>query len=572
MARTKNRALAVEQQSQTSSIVKISRLGGYVRLSEASSNTDSESIINQKILIQKYINENQDLMLQSFYEDDGYTGTNFNRHGFERMLEGVKKGEIDGIIVKDLSRFGREQLEVGDYIEKVFPSLGVRFISILDHYDSIKPGADREKLILSLKSLVHDIYPRDISKKIFHTYRITQDNGEARRGNSVPYGYIVREGEKSYTVEEEAARIVCQIMNWMIGGSSRADIAKKLIERNILTPQQHRMTGKIYGDQCIEANVWADHSLKAMLSNREYTGQRISHKTETCLYKGISSHILPESEYITKEHSHPPIVSGEVFDQLQEIVADRKNKYTQVPKADIELWQSFTENIFSGLILCGDCHRAMLRKNRYIKINEQMCCEKFFVCRLHDRMSQLCDTKRIKESELCEIVVKAVQSRICQIESLSDKLKSFCHDGCQRAIKGADNERKIIQKTLKQLEKKRLEQYIDYTENHLLQEEFQQSREEYQKQFKFYSKRLKELEKRKKDIIRLEQTQYKLIKEFLAFDGEIFQSEKEEYLRLTSVMIRIFISKIYIYHDKRVELIFQYDDEITGALESGVVS
>ena len=176
MARTKDRYLKVLRHPyEPVVLLRKYRAAGYLRLSEDSERKQSDSIENQRYMINQYAKEHEDIEIVMFFEDDGFTGTNFHRSGFEQMMDAVRNGEIDCIIVKDVSRFGREHIQVGDYIDKVFPFLGVRFISIMDYYDSINPDCDRERMILSIKSLVHEMYPRDISRKVHSTFRAKRD-------------------------------------------------------------------------------------------------------------------------------------------------------------------------------------------------------------------------------------------------------------------------------------------------------------------------------------------------------------------------------------------------------------
>lgn len=240
MARTKDRYLKVLRHPyEPVVLLRKYRAAGYLRLSEDSERKQSDSIENQRYMINQYAKEHEDIEIVMFFEDDGFTGTNFHRSGFEQMMDAVRNGEIDCIIVKDVSRFGREHIQVGDYIDKVFPFLGVRFISIMDYYDSINPDCDRERMILSIKSLVHEMYPRDISRKVHSTFRAKRERGEVRRSNGIPYGFYMEAGDTSYRIDYKTYRIYKKIVGWYVAGCALKDIVRLLFKRGILTPSQY---------------------------------------------------------------------------------------------------------------------------------------------------------------------------------------------------------------------------------------------------------------------------------------------------------------------------------------------
>ena len=196
---------------QNISVEKIDKAGNYLRLSTDSDYTGSDSLENQRKLAKEFANNISDVVIIKEYVDDGKTGTNFERPAFARMIEDLKQGIINCVIVKDLSRFGREYIEAGNYIEKVFPFLGVRFISIVDRYDSKDSGSDRELLLLSLKNLMHEMYAKDISKKIGSTFQMKWEKKKFYRATKVPYGYQMDDKNENYCIDEAAASIVREI-------------------------------------------------------------------------------------------------------------------------------------------------------------------------------------------------------------------------------------------------------------------------------------------------------------------------------------------------------------------------
>ena len=219
----------------------------YTRLSkEDGDKEESDSINNQKALIQHYTESHPELCLVRHYSDDGYTGVNFNRPGFQNMLEGIKEGQINCIIVKDLSRFGRNYIEVGRYIERIFPTLGIRFIAINDNYDSLYNNSSSDQLLLPFKNLINDAYSRDISVKVRSNLDVKRRQGDFV-SPSVPYGYKRLETDKNkLAIDEPAANIVRLIFAKRIEGQSNQQIAALLNQMKVPTPIRYKQkSGKI---------------------------------------------------------------------------------------------------------------------------------------------------------------------------------------------------------------------------------------------------------------------------------------------------------------------------------------
>lgn len=554
MARTKNRALADGKKSGDA-MAKLYKLGAYVRLSKASDYSNSESIENQKIILKQYIDEHDDLELYSFYEDDGATGTNFNRFGFDKMIDDVRRGIINGVIVKDSTRFGREHLIVGEYIEKIFPFLGIRFISVLDHYDSMESGCDHKKIGLTMKNIVSEIYSKDISKKIYSSYRVTQKSGEAKGGNTVPYGYIVKKGEKEYSVDYRAAKIVRKIAGWLIGGNSIRTVIKKLYKKNILTPTQHRRTGKIYGDDKTEALLWGKTTICKMIRNLEYTGTRVVHKTECFLTEGIEPHELPKEDYILIAGKNPVIIRTEIFERLQKIMDERKaaNKH----KGNIKSQGAIEENIFKGLIYCGECNSSMIRLNNKNKY-------RYFVCSLHNRATSLCQRESIKELELRRVIIKAIQVRIQLIYDVDTKLEHMYHNMfCGNYFK---KKQEVLLRKAQQLEIIRRNHYFDFVEKRISKEQLAAEREHYQLKKTYIQSSLEELAEKKTYLKKLEQYQYMIMSRFLVYEKEVFDIQHADYSQLSEDMVAVFVCKILVFSNKRIEIIFKFEDELQELL------
>lgn len=291
------------------------------------------------------------------------TGTNFERPGFIAMLEEVKKGKINCIIVKDLSRFGRNYMETGNYLENIFPYLGVRFISINDNYDSIDTSAN-EALGLSLKNVYHHIYAKDISRKICTSFDVKKKNG-LFLAKYAPYGY--KKSKKNHyklEIDEETAPIVRKIFKFRMDGLGVVAIARKLNESGVLS-QYRRLyeTGHIKGTNSEATALWSGSSVLGILENPNYYGCIVERKSDAAYYKGGKKKILPKDEWNYIENTHEPLVDKATFEAVQNIIAESKQTVSKERQHHSN--RKRTENILRGLVVCGSCKWRMTRDGGY---------------------------------------------------------------------------------------------------------------------------------------------------------------------------------------------------------------
>ena len=560
MARTKDRYLKVlRHPNEPVVLLRKYRAAGYLRLSEDSERKQSDSIENQRYMINQYAKEHEDIEIVMFFEDDGFTGTNFHRSGFEQMMDAVRNGEIDCIIVKDVSRFGREHIQVGDYIDKVFPFLGVRFISIMDYYDSINPDCDRERMILSIKSLVHEMYPRDISRKVHSTFRAKRERGEVRRSNGIPYGFYMEAGDTSYRIDYKTYRIYKKIVGWYVAGCALKDIVRLLFKRGILTPSQYRKTGLVYQNDTVKANIWVESAIWWMLRNPVYEGTLELHKTEQILYENIAQRSLPREEYLVFENAHPKILSHERFVWLQEIIAQRE---TKSEKEDLPLWQSMEEKVFSGILFCGDCMGRMKRRSQRKMVDGKRYRIYGYVCAQNERMNKICSYRWIWESDLCEIVVVSLRTRLLQMDGLDQQIQKFHRETYHRVIEGMEKELHLVRHRQQKLESERIDQYTAYLERRADITTFELFRAGYAEKRARLDKQEADLIEQMESLKKLEQVQVRMVREFLCFKKQILSSRKKAYQLLTTELIHTFVKQIFVYQDKRVEIILKFEDEM----------
>ncbi|MCD8335879.1 MAG: recombinase family protein, partial [Lachnospiraceae bacterium] len=291
--------------------IRYFRAAIYLRLSKEDEDValgnkhESNSITNQKELILDYLKTKQDINVVSVRIDDGYSGVNFERPEFQRMMEDVKKGVVDCIVVKDLSRFGRNYIEAGRYIEKIFPALGIRFISVTDNYDShIDQGS--QDIMIAFKNLINDSYLRDLSTKIRSHLTVKEKNGEFI-GNFAVYGYLKdTETANHLIVDPFASEIVKDIFRMKLDGMSSRAIADKLNEAHVLSPMEYKRSIGINYETSFKAGkqaMWSPNAVARILTNRVYTGVLEQGKRTRPNYKIKNTEKVDANEWIRVEHT-----------------------------------------------------------------------------------------------------------------------------------------------------------------------------------------------------------------------------------------------------------------------------
>ena len=338
-------------------------VGGYVRLSvmETRDRKDSQALSNQMELLRGFVAQKPDLKLCGLYADNGETGTNFDRSEFQRMMADIRAGRINCVVVKDLSRFGRNAMEAGDYLERVFPFLGVRFISIGDGFDSSEPNA-AYTLTVMLRNLLNEVYSMDISRKSGSVLRQKQQRGEFI-GAFASYGYLRDPGDvHKIIVDPETAPIVREIFRRAAEGEGVRSILRWLNTEGIPSPRTYRYQKGICLDKRFadgKPKPWGQMTVKNMLQSSVYLGHMVQGRRRSEFYAGIPDHHLPPSEWTVVENTHEPIIDQATFDRVQAHIKAAKEQYhANVGKYD-QLGSE--DNIFQGLVYCADCGRPMVR-------------------------------------------------------------------------------------------------------------------------------------------------------------------------------------------------------------------
>ena len=328
------------------------KVAAYVRLSSEDDNDKSNSITNQIEIIDKYVENKNDIVLVDYYIDNGCSGTDFNRKGFARMMSDIKDKKVNTIIVKDLSRFGRNHIESDNYIENILPGYNVRFISIIDDVDSFKNPKSVSSIAVPLKNLMNDQYARDISEKVRSTLKIKQLNGEFI-GVTAPYGYLKNPKDKhKFIIDKEASYIVKKIFNMILLGKSRKEIAEHLNNKNVLTPSLYKLSKEnTNNEELIRSKKWNTEIVNRILRSETYTGTLIQNIKTKPNYRIDKLIDVNKDEWIITENHHEPIISKDKFDEVQQIL----NRKTKVNKND-------DIDLFSGYLKCSHCGSGLIIK------------------------------------------------------------------------------------------------------------------------------------------------------------------------------------------------------------------
>lgn len=370
---------------------------GNVADREGSLKSESNSIGNQRELIRAFIHEQQDIELYDIYVDDGFSGSNFDRPEFKRMISDIEAGKVNCVIVKDLSRFGRDYIESGRYIQKIFPALSVRFIALTDHYDSFQADAGESGIVLPVKNFINDSYCRDISTKVKSQFEVKRKNGECIAPFAL-YGYQKAQNNKNrLVVDEYAAEIVKKIFTWKLEGAAVSAIADKLNELGILSPKEYKKSiGANYkgGFSGAVRSMWSSATVKRILTNEMYLGHMVQGKTEKINYKLKKSVERSKEEWIKVENTHEAIIQKDNFQIVQNLL---KTDSRVSPASE-------KTSLFTGILFCGDCGEQMIRRvNRY-KSTQRV----YYICSTKNR-GEGCSRHSIEEEQLKGIMLELVR-------------------------------------------------------------------------------------------------------------------------------------------------------------------
>ena len=493
MARKSRRYIADTGDTSVVVAEKVNNTAIYARLSveDSGKNDNGDSIENQVYIAKQYVEERPYLNLCDTFIDNGETGVNFNRPRFNALMDEVKAGRIDCIVVKDLSRFGRNYIETGNFIERVFPFLGVRFISVNDGYDSSNPESNSECLAIALKSLINDVYAKDISRKATAALETKQRNGEFI-GTYASYGYM-KSSEDSHriVIDGETAPVVRDIFKWKQEGMGNNAIARRLNDMGIPSPNKYRYGKGLVKDGRYANLLWLGTTIKAMLGNAVYTGCLVQGRKKTRLSQGLGQEMLTPDKWVVIENTHEPIIERETFDKVQEILQNIKTAYHE--KAGIHADKGNPENIFKKLISCGDCG---VNLTRYKSVNRQGKVYFSHICPNYERnQTRACPhRKAVSEPLLIESVWNAVRAEI-ELSVDTERLALKVQNGGNMKSRAKTINERVTEAKRKIARSTNLSTslYGDYADGILTEAEYIFAKAKYSEEKRLWEQRMNEL-------------------------------------------------------------------------------
>ena len=377
----------------------------YLRLSrEDELSGHSESIQNQRDLLTRYVLD-KGWNIVDVYIDDGFSGLNFDRPDFKRMISDIEQGKINLVITKDLSRLGRDYIDTGYYLERYFPTQKVRYIALNDNIDTVQDMGNND--LSPFKAVINDMYAKDISKKVRTSFDVKRHKGEFI-GAFAPHGYAKDPNDKNkLIIDEEAAAVIKRIFNLYIGGESIGGIVRCLNEEAVPCPTKHKRKTTTYKNAMIKRYVWTHETVKRILTNPTYIGNMAQRRQEKINYKLEKYRKIPQEEWIIAEGTHEPLIDKADFDFVQELIAKKIVHYSQPKKA---------VHVLNGLLFCQDCGAKLTyrRNNQKKMVTLCMTYSKFGVTQCSNHAMQETKLEAYVFEHLRKTAKKALSEGFCE--------------------------------------------------------------------------------------------------------------------------------------------------------------
>ena len=521
---------------------------GYVRLSMQDKEDDS-SIVNQELMVRKYIEQRHDLKLGGVFKDNGITGTNFQRPGFEALMDGIRSGKINCVVVKDLSRFGRDYIETGNYIEIIFPNLGVRFISIGDNYDSFDPRSTTDGMSIALKNMINAYYAKDISSKLRAAFFAKRQRGDFY-GSQPPFGYVRMPGDKNkLAIDEETAAIVRDIFRWRIEGATFAGIAKRLSDAGIPNPFHYAyLIGTRNDKRYTEPLPWQSSTVGKILNNITYAGHlALGKKIAVAMHERVRQ---PKEKWVIKYNTHEPIITQVDFDAVLEMtqkgIKRCRNRWEKRKGAPLP------ENIFKGILFCGVCGYSFGRKSLSDKSNEDGDRIIYYTCTTCQKRG-IRKTKYISFKVLSVLILEMIKAQLMacvKTHELAEKIRRS--DGVSQSI--ADRKKEIgdIRRKMANIESGRERLLCDHYDDLLSEDEYKMIKD-----------------KREAEYVELQTLLEALLTEQESYkpgywDKKQYITEIKKFIdgtELTRELLVAFVERIEIIDEKNIHISWKFQDD-----------
>lgn len=529
----------------------------YARLSVEDGGSGTDTIAVQLQMLHDYIADKPQFNFCGEFVDNGFTGTTFERPEFQRLMKHVQAKEIDCIIVKDLSRLGRNYIETGTLIQKICPMLNLRIIAVNDHFDSSDSSADADTT-MSLLNIANDVYAKDISRKVCSSLQGKMERGDYI-GNYAPYGYLKDPLNKNHLIPDPAlTEIVNRIFQLRANGMGIGKIAGVLNAEDIPSPGRYRYEHGIItnNNKKGSALLWNRHVLTDLLKNVAYIGNLAQAKWRQALYKGESHRWTTEDEWIIIENTHEGIVPRELFDRVQAVNASRRDayknntgKYAYLPKA---------ENPFGKRLVCADCG-AVIRLHRSFSTKKDKAYFTYKCPTFVEHREQGCTDKSLSQEVLDAAVLSTIQAHVRMFSDNKEIIERLRAKD-MRNSKRTQNLAKIreLEKRLQQREALRVGLYRDLKDGLLSEEEYLFSKESYSKEIESIQQSIAEI----KDEIKDEAASLDHYSHWLNL--------LKRYKNITSLnkdVVEAFVQTVRLHENGKIEVTLNYMDEFNAAKE-----
>jgi site-specific DNA recombinase len=535
--------------------VRLYQTACYVRLSvEDSGKPGADTIEAQKGLVLGFVEAQEDMQFCGLYCDNGRTGTNFERPDFERLMDDVRSRKIDCIVVKDLSRFGRNYKETGNYLERIFPYLDVRFIAVNDSFDTLTAERTADGYIVPLKNIINEVYSKDIGRKSRSALVTKQQKGEFI-GAWAAYGYQ-KCASDPHRIEpdQETAPVVREIFALRLTGISYQQIARKLNEREVPSPGRYLCLKGIAKCPSYANSRWTVAAVKKVLTSKVYLGHMVQGRKRSGFTEGREPYQAPESEWVIVRNTHEPLIEEETFLAVQTMAAEASNAYKErLGRYD---YLGTTPNILRGLIFCADCKRPLMRyksvtnrgKNRYY----------VYICPSHTADLASCPKKYLHETKLKEILWDTLRQEIALAGKMEKLARAYSHSARVISQEGAlKREITAAKQAVERAGRLYDSLFQNYHDKLLTEREYTELRQQYQTEGEAAQKRLEALERQQQDERR--QT---VENPWLTTCGQ-FRADTE----LTEDMAHALIDRVEVDADNRISISLRYRDEYRALLQ-----
>jgi DNA invertase Pin-like site-specific DNA recombinase len=537
-------------QATPTQVITQNKTALYVRLSVIDGGKrDGDTLLNQQELLEQYVANRSDLIVKQVFVDNGESGVSFERPAWNDLMRECRTGNINCIVLKDLSRLGRNYIETGDYLERILPMLGVRLIAVNDGYDSINLS-NNERLVTNLKNLVNDIYAKDISRKVIAAMRTKQQNGEFI-GGFAAYGYLKDPANsKKIIINPETAPIVKRIFEMKASGLGNGAICQQLNNDGVPCPFRYRFLKGWSSVSQYETCIWIISTINVILRNPLYLGHMTQGKAHVALCEGKEKRVMKRDEWIIVENTHEPIVSQELYDQANAVFDENAAEYKKHRHNRDYENHLRSDLILYGVAFCADCGKALARRKAKGSTKRQPFW--YYACKRHIDL-HACSPKKINETDLYDAIYYAIRVQIQRFVDVTGILERLNRDNSyQSRLMRMDNEIGETEMELRRLATLRQAVYEDYASKLLTASEYQYAIEKYdaETEVKQHS-----LEACKKERAEYTKNTTQADKWLLAFSR--FMDDKS----LSLEMVQAFVERVEVSEMNKVSITFKFQDE-----------